>query len=762
MHAGTPGLSRRDASDIEGAVVPPDPSSRLRLILIAGLAVLAAAAASWGLRTDRVHGLTARYFGNPAFEGEPVRVALEREPFVPFGNPAPFSATWTGYFYAPHPGLYSFEVASDDDSQLDLDGQTVVSNPGLHEPRLARGHTNLTVGLHAFGLRYVQRGAGAYLRVGYHFDSGPIGAADPSNRPIGRPLPWSQLFPESFAPSPAAYAAAEGTYQRQRVLAAIALGSFIVSLILAWIEWRRRRGIGPAAPLDLAASLGVFGVGWIARLIGLDAQGRTWDERDYFLGAVHYLRNLMLGDGSTLAFRYNLEHPPIAKWIYAVFTGLFAKNDDDHTPGKLAASLMGAATCALLYLIVKELYDRRSAVLAGLLCALLPPFIAHGKTLGLEAPMTLFYVAALYGIVRWFKDDTRLEPLLWAGLCTSLAIFSRMTAVWLIPTLLVPYLYAVITGPDRGRRARAILPYLGGLALGVAVAYALWPWIWRHPYDQLVQTYAHWSGWKTREWYLGTFREPPFSYYEVAFLLSAPIGYLIPTIAWAVSSVWRGKANPPPSPRSSDLILAAFLLFPFLQSIAELRQDAVRYVIQAFPALAATSAVGFYQLWSLAEKRLPAARRPWAPTAAAGLLVAYAAGVCVWIHPYYLDYFNEILDGPAGMQRGKVCELSWWGEGITNLVDWVNANAPPNARVAEHFVPDFDVPTLRPDLSRVDEHSEADFIVFNDFSFAFAESRSSADLSYFRAGPSANWEVAYRATAGNQDIGWVYRRIGGH
>jgi 4-amino-4-deoxy-L-arabinose transferase-like glycosyltransferase len=742
----------------------PEGSSRLRLPLIAGLALLAAAAASWGLHADRVHGLTVRYYGNPSFDGDPVRVALEREPFVPLGSPLPFSATWTGYFYAPRPGAYSFEVASDDDSQLDVDGQAVVSNPGVHEPRLARGRVALTVGLHAFTLRYVQRGGGAYLRVGYHYDNGPMGAADPSNRPIGRPLPWSQLFPESFAPSPAAYAAAEGAYQRQRVLAAMALGAFIGALLLAWIEWRRRRGFGPASPVDLTASLGIFGVGWITRLIGLDAQGRTWDERDYFLAALHYMRNLLLGDGAPLAFRYNLEHPPVAKWIYAVFTALLAKNDDDHSPGKLAASLMGAATCALIYLIIKELYDRRTGVLAGLLCALLPPFIAHGKTLGLEAPMTLFYVAALYGIVRWFKDDTRLEPLVWAGLCTSLAIFSRMTAVWLLPTLLVPYLHAVITGANRGRRARAILPYLGGLAAGVGVAYALWPWIWSHPYDQLMQTYGHWSGWKTREWYLGKFREPPFSYYEIAFLLSAPIGFLIPTLAWAVSSVWRRKADaalPPRAPASSDLILAAFLLFPFLQSIPDLRQDAVRYVIQAFPALAATSAVGFFRLWSLAERRLPTLRRSWAPSAAGGLLVAYAAGVCFWIHPYYLDYFNEILDGPAGMQRGKVCELSWWGEGITNLVDWVNANAPPNARVAEHLVPDFDVPSLRPDLNRVDEHTEADYIVLNDFSFAFAESATAADLSYFRAGPSSNWEVVYRATAGNQDIGWVYRRVGG-
>ncbi len=724
-------LSRRAASDIKSAVNPAGSSSTLRLPLIAGLAVLAAAAATWGLHADTIHGLTARYYANTSFDGVPVRWVQEREPFVQLGETPPFSATWSGYFYAPRPGVYRFQLASDDDSQLDLDGQTVVSDPGSHGARRAEGRTNLAVGLHELMLHYVQRGGGAYLRVGYYYDSGPVGATD------ARPLPWSELFPESFVPSPAAYAAAEGAYQRQRVLAGLAIGLFVVALLLAWIEWRRRRGIAPTPPRELAASVGIFAVGWLTRAIGLDAQGRTWDERDYFLASIHYVRNLLLGDGNPLAFRYNLEHPPIAKWIYAIFTGLLAHGDDDHTPGKLAASLMGGATCMLIYLIVKELYDRRTGLLAGLLCAFIPPFVAHGKVLGLEAPMTLFYVAALYGVVRWFNDTTRIEPIVWAGVCTTFAIFSRMTAVWLIPTLLVPYTLAIVAGPDRGRRARAILPYLGGLFAAVAVTYLLWPWIWHHPYDALMRTWGHWNGYKTREWYLGKFREPPFSYYQVAFLLSSPVGYLIPTLGWVASTFVRRKP--------ADLILAGFLLFPFLQSIPEFRQDAVRYVIQAFPALAATSAVGFFWLWSIAEARLPALRKPRAPLVGASVLVAYAALVCAWIHPYYLDYFNEILGGPAGVERGRVCELSWWGEGVTNLVGWVNAHAPPGSRVAVEVTPDFDAPMLRADLSKGSK-ANADYLVWNDFSFAN------------EAGPGPGWEVVYRATAGNQDIGWVFKR----
>ncbi len=272
------------------------------------------------------------------------------------------------------------------------------------------------------------------------------------------------------------------------------------------------------------------------------------------------------------------------------------------------------------------------------------------------------------------------------------------------------------------------------------VAYAGWPWIWHDTYGQIMRTWGHWNGYKTREWVYGKFQEPPFSYYTVAFLLSSPVLYLLATLGWVAGSVRARKER-----ALADAILAAWLLMPFLQSIAEMRQDAVRYVIQAFPALASTSAVGFFDLWALAAKRWPKLEaRRWA---GATVLVLYALGSCAWIHPYYLDYFNEVLGGPAGIQRRKMIELSWWGEGVTNLVRWVNANAPQGARIDEELSPDFDAPQLREDLTRVGP-GNADFLVENDFGFAH------------EAPPGPQWELVHAERAGNQDIGWVFRRKG--
>ncbi len=689
-------------------------------------------AALWAPRADTAHGLTARYFATEDFSGSPTRVALEREPFVPLSEPAPFSAEWTGFLYLPRPGVYRFHLDSDDDGELDLDGQPVVRDPGAHWAHGAEGRVRAGAGLHRLRVGYVQRGGGAYLRVLYHDDSGP----EAGNL---RPLPWSELFPEGFSGTPEAFLAARGSYERARLLGGLAVLLLGLAAMLLYWEWRRLRGRPRLDAAALWTGAGVFLFAWIPRVFGgLEAHGRTWDERDYFVAGLHSVHNLLLGDLSNQAFRFNSEHPPVAKWIYGLFTALLATSDDDHLPGKLAASLLGAATCLLVYLIVKEIADRRTGLLAGALAALVPPFVAHGRVLGLEAPMTFFYVAAIYGFVRWLSEPAREEPVFWSGLCTALAIFSRMTAVWLVPTLLLPYAATLWRREDKARTLRALAPYLAGIALGLALVYLGWVWIWRHPIDQLRLTYAHW-GYRVEEWYLGRFQPPPASYYAVAFLLSAPALYLAATAAWAALALRRRT--------SADLLLAGWLLFPFLQSISDFRQDQVRYVIQAFPALAATSAVGFFGLaWPLLERRFAWARRPAAGLSAAGAFALYAAALCAFVHPYYLDFYGELAGGPGGVQARRLLELSWWGEGVMPLVDWVNANAPPHATVAERLTPNFDAPRLRDDLVPT-WPDRADFLVENDFGFGNL------------GGPGPGWRLVHVERAGNADLGWVYERV---
>ncbi|MYB96583.1 hypothetical protein F4054_18160 [Candidatus Poribacteria bacterium] len=54
------------------------------------------------------------------------------------------------------PGVYVFELYSDDGSQLYIDGSLVVDNDGIHPGISRRGRVKLGTGIHPVEIRYFQ------------------------------------------------------------------------------------------------------------------------------------------------------------------------------------------------------------------------------------------------------------------------------------------------------------------------------------------------------------------------------------------------------------------------------------------------------------------------------------------------------------------------------------------------------------------------------------------------------------------------------
>lgn len=84
-----------------------------------------------------------------------------------------FAMTYTGYLEVPQTGVYRFHLTSDDGSRLELGGQTVVSNDGLHDMIGQSGKAHLEKGLHKFTLSYFQKDGGFGLNVEYEADGLP-------------------------------------------------------------------------------------------------------------------------------------------------------------------------------------------------------------------------------------------------------------------------------------------------------------------------------------------------------------------------------------------------------------------------------------------------------------------------------------------------------------------------------------------------------------------------------------------------------------
>ena len=83
-------------------------------------------------------------------------------------------------------------------------------------------------------------------------------------------------------------------------------------------------------------------------------------------------------------------------------------------------------------------------------------------------------------------------------------------------------------------------------------------------------------------------------------------------------------------------------------------------------------------------------------------------------YPYYLDYYNALVGGPAKVYVNRNYQISWWGEGLFRAGQWLNTNGLDGSSVSIKALPNHSVGTLKSGLVVVkDEQKETDYIVEN-------------------------------------------------
>jgi tetratricopeptide (TPR) repeat protein len=117
------------------------------------------------------------YVENVFHSGNPF--SLKREPFL---------SRYSGYLHISQPGTYGFFTSSQDASFLLIDGQEVVSHPGVHGPHHQarpglRKEIQLKAGAHKFEYYHVAVGDSAIMVAAWEPSPGPPDKAKPSQIP---------------------------------------------------------------------------------------------------------------------------------------------------------------------------------------------------------------------------------------------------------------------------------------------------------------------------------------------------------------------------------------------------------------------------------------------------------------------------------------------------------------------------------------------------------------------------------------------------
>lgn len=488
-----------------------------------------------------------------------------------------------------------------------------------------------------------------------------------------------------------------------------------------------------APPLRLAAV--VFVLALAVRLWGLNAAGNVWDEYFYYDAMRDYVRNIIALDFNPDHWQSNLEHPPAGKYAYApALIWNHARNVSDrdayHAP-RFMAALYGAGTVALVFLIGSAFFGLDVGVIAALIYGLLPPVIAYHKILGLDAPMVFWFTLAMYYLYRWL--DSRRSNTLWlAVVVAALAAVSKFNALLIFPVFLTPI--AIEQWPKLRKTGEVTLPLpllLFPFLVG-AMLVLLFPWLWSNTLDHFLAMLNHWGG-HIYELFLGRVREAPPTYFAVHFLVGTPLLVLI-LQALGMWQVVRERSL-------KHWTLLAWFVAPFLFSFYHLRQDHLRYVLTAFPAVALLAAIGL----AAVVKRWPKLK-----LASWGILAIYLLFVVHAIHPYYLNYYNELVGGAKGVAKHQTFDLGFYGEGIKEATEVVNASAPVGATVHYEVIPD-DAPYLdRPRLVRHDVIG-ADYLIVNSNALTDPRKRAAAVTTSYR--------LIHEVKAAGAPFVWVYQLV---
>ena len=421
----------------------------------------------------------------------------------------------------------------------------------------------------------------------------------------------------------------------------------------------------------------IFGV-W-----DIDGSGGTWDEPARYYPGVKYLsnwKNLRFGEKD---WEWFYEHPPVSKYIYGVaavatekwFPENPAYPDWNYTLTRVTSVLMTGVTLIFVLLLGWEFFSPTVGVLAAVLFGLNPQVLAYAKNTSLESPTLLFFTASVYFFLKALKEGGNSRNYLVAGLMTGLAFSTRFSNFLLLPLFGLVFLLSQWEALKKKKEIKVPLNLLFALLLSGSLIFLLWPWLWSAPFDHLMRSLNFWQE-------QGAGNPPPLYYYFQYFLITTP-ALLLVFLAVFLTKLRRTKNH-------WLLPLVFWFLIPFLFTFAKYRQGGIRLMIPIFAPLSLMAALGLDALGEKVKK---------CKYLLFSLVPIYLLLLNLSVHPYYLDFFNELVGGPRGAVE-KGISLMWWGEGVKEAIDFVNETAPEGATFQSAMVPLHAIPKLREDLAR--------------------------------------------------------------
>ncbi len=417
-----------------------------------------------------------------------------------------------------------------------------------------------------------------------------------------------------------------------------------------------------SVPLGLAALVLVLG------FPALSQYGVTWDEAlgDFFFGE-RYLDFFLSFDQRYLDFaadpyppghRPDLSGSPFRNrpWEYYPVANVLAAATSRVLSGELgwldpfdgfhAVNLfLGAALIASLYVYVRRRFDSIAALVAAVLLFTSPRIVADLCSNLKDTPEMVFFALTLLAFAAAFDRGSALGVAA-SGVLWGLALGTKANALFLPAIVLVTVLIATRPPAWRGRSAALWTALASFVAVGLATAFVLWPYLWGAPFAR-VREHLQYVG-------LRIFSTRPESVISplAAIVYTTPLPFLGLSIA-GIAIAAREVASRRREARYVLPLAWIAVVLVRLHLPGAVNFDGVRHFLELFPPLAILGGVAASRLaaWVRGAPAAATVTRRAASAVLVALLLAPSLAAIARVHPFELAYWNALAGRPRRRAR---------------------------------------------------------------------------------------------------------------
>lgn len=326
------------------------------------------------------------------------------------------------------------------------------------------------------------------------------------------------------------------------------------------------------------------------------------------------------------------------------------------------------------YVLVWKLFRNKFiASLGFVLLAFTPRLYGHSFFNSKDIPfMCMILVTLVASQAAFSKNKTWLYLLtgLACGYATSVRIMGIMLAAFLFLFLVIDFINAL------KERQKPVKPILNTVLFAVGFCFALyvsWPYLWRHPVRDFIQSFkamSHfkWGNMTLINGKLETATSLPWNYLPSWFLVTNPVLWLIAGFAGIGLVIYDFSKQPLKyinnTPERNFVLYILCFFVPILSVIVlhSVVYDDWRHVFFVFPPFILLALYAINKAMQLKYQKIV--------MGVCALQVAAVLFFMVQNHPFHHIYFNELVSHEEESLR-KNYELDYWGCSFKQALDHV-------------------------------------------------------------------------------------------